>query len=151
MSPRGQHRKSRILVVEDNPADVHLVRLALDGAGVDFELKVLDNGGAALAYVRAPAPRDIPDLVVLDLNLPKNDGIEILEAMRANPDFGTVPVVILTSSRSPHERARVEALNIARQIIKPLELGEFIAIGPILKEILETERTGRPHCSGWHA
>ena len=94
MSDLQSIRKARILVVEDNYADVDLLRWSLEGSGVDCELMVIQDGAEALAYVRRlgvspPAPHD---LAVLDLNVPKHDGLEILEAMRATPAFASLPV-----------------------------------------------------------
>jgi CheY-like chemotaxis protein len=134
--------KSRILLVEDNAGDVELFRLAIRKARLDCEVTVLDDGAEALAMVRqqgkySDAP--LPDLVVLDLNVPKYDGIEILEAMRANPAYTQVRVAILSSSSSPRERGRIEQFHISRYITKPLDLDEFLAIGTILKGLLDDE------------
>lgn len=134
--------KDRILLVEDNAGDVELFRMALKKASLDCDLTVLDDGAEALALVRqqgkyADAPA--PDLVVLDLNIPKYDGIEILEAMRANPTFAKVRVAILSSSSSPRERSLIEQYRISRYITKPLDLDEFLAIGSILKELMDDE------------
>lgn len=134
------HAKCRILLVEDNAGDVELFRLALKKANLECELTVLDDGADALAMVRqqgkyADAP--VPDLVVLDLNVPKYDGLEILESMRANPPFATVRVAVLSSSSSPRERTRLEQFHVSRYITKPLDLDEFLSIGVILKELIE--------------
>lgn len=132
--------KSRILLVEDNAGDVELFRLALKKASLDCDLTVLDDGADALAMVRQQdrfAEVQPPDLVVLDLNVPKYDGLEILQAMRSNPAFAKVPVAVLSSSSSPRERSRIEQFEISRYITKPLDLDEFLGIGVILREILE--------------
>ena len=83
----------RILVIEDNPGDVELIRMALELAGVDCDLQVIDEGEGAMAYVQQPrnsSGERLPDLVLLDLNLPKHSGLEILEAIRGNPCFPRV-------------------------------------------------------------
>lgn len=130
-------RKARILVVEDNPSDVDLLRWALQGADVDFDLKVINDGGEAMAYVRRHAESEIPhDLAILDLNVPKNDGLEILEAMRSTTAFRALPVAVLTSSSSPRERTKLTALNVTRLIAKPLEFDEFMKIGYVIKQVL---------------
>jgi two-component system, chemotaxis family, response regulator Rcp1 len=139
MTARSGISQVRILLVEDNPGDVELLRLALMKAGLDCDLTVLDDGAEALELVRqqgkyADAPA--PDLAVLDLNVPKYDGIEILEAMRANPAFAHVRVAVLSSSSSPRERANIEKFHVSRYITKPLDLDEFLKIGVILKELL---------------
>lgn len=131
--------KVQILVVEDNPADVELLRRALSSAKLDYELTVLDDGAEALAYVRQQGDYsavNAPDLAVLDMNLPKHDGLEVLTAMRASPKFTEVPVAILSSSSSPRERARMEKLNLGRYLTKPPELEAFLKIGDTLKELL---------------
>lgn len=137
-----QARKPRILLLEDNPGDVNLIRLALERAGVQCELTVLDDGGEALAFVRREglyAAAVNPDLAILDLNVPKNDGMEILEAMRTSRSFAEVPVAILSSSSSPTDRANVERFNILRFITKPPDLEEFLQIGDIIKGLLAAQ------------
>ncbi|HEY1240652.1 MAG TPA: response regulator, partial [Bryobacteraceae bacterium] len=86
--------KARILVIEDNPADVELLRMALRHAGLDCELTIIDDGADALALVsrQPPASAADLDLAIIDLNLPKHGGEEILEALRANPDLTDLPV-----------------------------------------------------------
>lgn len=140
----------RILLVEDNAADAYLFRMALENAKVNFELTVLSDGAEALAFVRREgkyAESPLPDLAVMDLNLPKNDGAEVLEAVRKSTQFSTLPVVITSSSASPREQARVEQLGIARYIRKPPDLEEFLRVGPVLKQILLENRTSRASSS----
>ena len=139
----GGDRKARILVVDDNPGDVELLRMALAEAGVNCDLTVLDNGREALEFVQGrgrfgAAPP--PDLVILDLNLPRNDGTEILEAMRATESYAETPVAILSSSSSSREQAKVEGLRVKRFIVKPPDLDKYMRIGVILREVLAEER-----------
>jgi len=132
--------KIRILVVEDNPADVMLLRWALETAELDFELTVIDDGGDALAFVQQRgeyADAVAPDLAILDLNLPRNDGLEILQAIRASQAFTDLTVAILSSSSSPRERAKIDAFRVGRYIAKPTDLNEFLKIGFIVKDLLE--------------
>jgi CheY-like chemotaxis protein len=139
-------RKYQILLVEDNAADVQLLRMALKTADVDCELNVMEDGAEALALVRQRekfAGEAIPDLAVLDLNLPKNGGLEVLEAIRASQVFGRVPVAILSSSSSPRERAKIEQFGVRRFITKPLDLDEFMKIGLTLKALLEETRLAK--------
>jgi two-component system response regulator len=138
--------KPHILVIEDNPADVDLLKFALQEACVDCEVTVIDDGGDALALTRRQgkfAAIPAPDLVILDLNLPKNDGIEILEAMRRSGPFADVPIAVLSSSSSPRERAKIEKYAVCRFITKPPYLDEFLAIGTAIKELLEETRSRR--------
>ena len=139
MSVHTVGRKARILVVEDNPADVELLRLALSTANVDCDLTIIDDGGEAIAYVRQTGRHvasQVPDLAVLDLNVPKSEGVEILAAMRENPSFQNVPVAILSSAPWQRERARMDRLRVQRYIVKPPDLEEYLRIGFIIRELL---------------
>jgi len=129
----------RILLIEDSLADICLFRLALTETSLNCELIVLHDGGEALDFVHrrgkyVDAAR--PDLVILDLLLPKNSGIEVLEAIRATGDMRTVPAVVMTSVASPHDLARAEALGIASRITKPCDFKEFLKIGAVLKDLI---------------
>jgi two-component system, chemotaxis family, response regulator Rcp1 len=138
MREQGAPGKIRILVIEDNPADVDLLRRALKHAGLDCELTVIDDGADALALARNGIdPAQAPSLAIIDLNLPKHGGLEVLEQLRANPAIASLPVIILSSSSSPHERAAIERLHAARHIVKPPDLEEFLKIGWDVKELLE--------------
>jgi len=134
--------KCSILLIEDNPADVDLLQRAFVSAQLDCELTVLEDGAEALAFLRRleASGGKTPDLAVLDLNLPKNDGIEVLQAMRATKAFSRVPIAILSSSASTRERARIEQLGIGCYIIKPPDLDEFLQIGFTLKQLLAEKR-----------
>jgi CheY-like chemotaxis protein len=128
--------KNRLLVIEDNPADVDLLRRALAGAKLDCQMTVVDDGALAMALFRPGAATPVPDLAIVDLNLPKHGGIEIIAEMRANPKFAAVPVVILSSSSSPSDRSKIEKFQVRRYIVKPADLDEFMKIGPQIGEIL---------------
>jgi CheY-like chemotaxis protein len=134
MSPAD--RTNHLLVIEDNPADVDLLRRALTGAGLHCELTVIDDGAEALALFQPGNATPAPDLAVIDLNLPKHGGIEIIERMRANPTYAQVPVVVLSSSSSPRDRAKMQKFDVKRYIVKPADLEEFLNIGWQIKELL---------------
>lgn len=132
--------------MEDNTADVYLFRKALTAAGLNFELNVIEDGGSGMAFVRGErgyAGSPVPDLAVIDLSLPKEDGIQILEALRASDRFSEIPVVVTSSSTAPPPRLKQEDLRAARYIIKPPELEAFMEIGVALKEILLQSRAQR--------
>ncbi|MEO5926387.1 MAG: response regulator [Bryobacteraceae bacterium] len=132
-------RKPQILVVEDNPGDIELLQRALETADVDCELSIIDDGEEALARVQRRgkyADSSPPDLAILDLNLPKVNGQQLLAAMRQSAEFDAVPIVVLTSSSSLRERAQLDALRITRHIAKPADLDEYMKIGIELKQIL---------------
>ncbi len=136
---------ARILLVENNTADVYLFRKALLGAELNFELTVIEDGGRAMAFVRGEgeyALSPVPDLAVLDLSLPMNDGIQIMEAMRATKRLASVPVVITSSSPSPPARLKDRHLQVVRYIMKPPDLEDFLQIGWALKGILRRGPAG---------
>ena len=104
---RVNEPRFRILLVEDNAGDVYLLRKALAAAQVAFDWTVLEDGAQALAFVRGErtyAHIPIPDLVLLDLNLPKNGGLQVLTAIRQHPRLAAVPVMVTSSSQSPRDR-----------------------------------------------
>jgi chemotaxis family two-component system response regulator Rcp1 len=125
----------RILLGEDNPADVYLIRQALEENGITYSLQVAVHGGE-LMEVMTRQPSGIPDLIVLDLNLPRHEGLEVLKMIRGSRDYSRVPVVILTSSDSPKDRVAASALGADCYIRKPSGLEEFMAIGQTLKDLL---------------
>jgi CheY-like chemotaxis protein len=131
-------RKVRILLIEDNPADVELLRRAFMAARLECSLTVLEDGAEALDFLRRLEAQgeDSPDLTVLDLNLPKNDGVEVLAAMRASPAFASAPIAVLSSSSSSKERARIEQFGVGRYITKPADLDEYLGIGFVLRDLL---------------
>ena len=107
---------------------------------MDCVLTVLSDGGEALAFINEEgvyAGAQVPDLAILDLNVPKNDGLEILEAMRSSNKFAGLPVAVLSSSSSPHDRSNVERFQIRRFVTKPSNLDEFLKIGTIVKDLLK--------------
>jgi len=129
----------RVLLVEDNPGDVCILRIALKQAAVDCELTVLKDGEEALTYVRRAAKyadAECPDLAILDMTLPKHDAAEILTAMRSSEKMSHVRAVIMTSLASPQELTRVRKLGIEAEIVKPGNLDDFLQVGVLLKSIL---------------
>ncbi|MEP7353182.1 MAG: response regulator [Acidobacteriota bacterium] len=129
----------RILVVDDNEADVYLLRQALKKAGVNCELTIIEDGSEGLAFSSGQGKYSggpIHDLAVIDLNLPMHGGDDILKRMRENQHLEHVPVVIWTSSATSLERAKVEAMGITRFMTKPMDLEDFMRIGEAVKEVL---------------
>jgi CheY-like chemotaxis protein len=127
----------RILLIEDEPSFVYLLRRALDAERFRYDLIVLDDGAKALAVVRKqrrPEPARPPALIVMDLHVPKEDGIEILKAIRSNAELADLPVAVLSSSVSPEEKKRVAAFN-ATFISKPGDLDAFLNLGRRIKQM----------------
>lgn len=130
----------RLLLIEDNPADVELLRYVLDCAEVHCDLTVINDGGEALEFVQRRGKysnAQAPDLAIVDLNLPMYDGMEILEAMRGSQVFSGVPVVVMSSSSSPSDRARIEGLHAGRYITKPPDLDGYMRVGIMVKQLLD--------------
>ena len=121
-----------ILLVEDNPDDVELTRLAFDEAKIANQLAVVGDGAEALDYLFARGrfadrdPADLPSLVLLDLNLPKVDGREVLQAIRANEATRALPVVVLTTSTEPFDVEATYALGVNSYIQKPVDFEQFV-------------------------
>jgi two-component system, chemotaxis family, response regulator Rcp1 len=135
----------RIFVAEDNPADVDLLRRSLEEHGAAYRLDVASDGAEALHLVEVFLQSAIPDLILLDLNLPKHDGIEILKRVRRHRRLDSVPVIVLTSSDSPKDRMSAMELGITRYLRKPSSLEEVMAIGAIINEVLAaTAMTSAP-------
>lgn len=126
---QGSGRALSILLVEDNPADVRLVREALRDCRDPVHLAVAGDGVEAMAYLRREAPHaevKRPDLVLLDLNLPRKDGREVLAEMKADPALGAIPVIVFTSSNAAVDVRRAYELHASCYVRKPIGLDEFL-------------------------
>jgi chemotaxis family two-component system response regulator Rcp1 len=124
-------RPVEILLVEDSPADIALTEEALEDSKLWNKLHVVTDGEAAMDFLRktgtyASAPT--PDLILLDLNLPKKNGREVLAELRADPRFTHLPVVIMTVSRDEQDVFESYRLHANCYIKKPVEFGEFITV-----------------------
>jgi chemotaxis family two-component system response regulator Rcp1 len=120
-----------VLLVEDNPGDVRLTREALRDSLVPNSLSVVHDGEQAVLFLRregkyAGAPR--PDIILLDFNLPKRDGGEVLEVIKADGDLRKIPVVVLTTSQAARDIQRAYDLHANCYITKPLDLDRFMAV-----------------------
>jgi two-component system, chemotaxis family, response regulator Rcp1 len=129
--PAPAGRPIEILLVEDNPGDVRLTIEALRESKVHNNLHVAKDGVDALAFLRreqgyANAIR--PDLILLDLNLPRKDGREVLAEIKADPLLKTIPVVVLTTSRAEQDVLRTYELQANCYISKPVDLDQFISV-----------------------
>ncbi|WP_242006713.1 response regulator [Aerolutibacter ruishenii] len=121
-----------ILLVEDNPDDVELTRIAFREAKIANALTVVSDGAEALDYLFARGahagrnPAELPSIVLLDLNLPKVNGREVLQAIRANEATKTLPVVVLTTSAEPFDVETSYALGVNSYIQKPVDFEQFV-------------------------
>jgi len=130
-----------ILVAEDNPADVYLIREALREYAVECTIRVAADGQELLGLISADNP-EVPDLIILDLNLPRHDGIEILQRIKQTSEFAHTRVVVLTSSDSPRDRKRATELGATRYLCKPSSLEQFLALGAVFRDLLATGARG---------
>ena len=120
-----------ILLVEDNPGDVRLTQEVLKEGKVHNSLSIVENGVQALSFLRKEneykdAPT--PDLILLDLNLPKKDGREVLLDIKKDPELKKIPVVVLTTSQAEEDILKVYDLNANCYVSKPVDLGQFIDV-----------------------
>ena len=136
---------ARILVIEDNGSDVFLLERALNKQDFRFELVHLLNGGEALAFIRRQGSYEgaaIPNLILVDLNLSKYTGEDILREIRSARHLGGVPVCVWSSSRSRRDEALLKDLGVTQFITKPSGLDQFMEIGKIIKDMLPGPRAG---------
>jgi CheY-like chemotaxis protein len=138
--------KSRIVIIEDNPGDVLLIRKALDEIGLAYEMTRFEDGPEAIQALcpESGAPEFTPDVIVLDLNLPRSDGVDVLRHIRQASCLGDVPVAILTSSESPADSRKARDLGADRYILKPAELEAFFAqVGGGIKDLVQEAEARR--------
>jgi CheY-like chemotaxis protein len=119
----------QILLVEDSPGDVSLTREALKSARVANDLNVVEDGESALRYLRAEGEHGgakAANLVLLDLNLPKMNGSEVLEAIKGDPALRHIPVIVLTTSADEEDILRSYQLHANAYVTKPVAFGDFL-------------------------
>lgn len=127
----SEHARINVLLVEDDPGDVLITREALTEGKVLHHLHVVDNGEAAVAFLRrqdpyAGAPR--PDLILLDLNLPRLDGREVLGIIKGDADLRQIPVVVLTTSTAEEDVLRSYDLHANAYVGKPVDFDAFLSV-----------------------
>jgi chemotaxis family two-component system response regulator Rcp1 len=132
-------------LIEDNPADAELVHQALEAHDVDCDLQVITDGDRAVRHIHAlgSGPGDCPDLVIVDLNLPKRSGREVLQMMAHCARCRDTTVVVLSSSDAPKDRGDSADLGASHYLRKPLHLEEFLSLGAIFKALLENAQHAR--------
>lgn len=117
-----------VLLVEDDPGDVLLIREAFNEQKVGNVLSVVSDGVQALEYVRGEgefAERERPDLILLDLNLPRKNGTEVLAEIKTDPELGTIPVIVLTTSEAEEDVLRSYQAHANAYISKPVDFDRF--------------------------
>jgi CheY-like chemotaxis protein len=153
MSNNGKSgRIVEILLIDDDPDDVELAREALDDIEVGHHLTVVENGVEAMAYLRAEGDFQHaiqPDLILLDLKMPKKNGLEVLTEIKADEELRRIPVIVLTSSDAPDDILEAYDLQASCYITKPADLEEFERVMGLIKDFCLTivrlpPRTLRP-------
>ena len=132
----------KVLLAEDNPGDIFLVKEALAQHHITHEMYVVRDGGEAFAFVSRMGGSDgdpCPDIVLLDLNLPKVDGPEILIEIRKHPECAHTPVIVMSSSDTNKDRDRMDALGVTCYFRKPSDLDEFLQLGDLVKKVVEED------------
>ena len=128
-----------ILLVEDNPADAGLVRMALEEHELAGQVILATDGARAIEFIDGldAQPADCPDLIIIDLNLPRRSGREVLASVRRSASCKQVPVAILSSSDAAQDKADAARLGASRYIRKPSRLADFLELGVIFKAMLD--------------
>jgi CheY-like chemotaxis protein len=130
-----------VLLVEDDPGDVLLIEEAFEHNKVRNTLHHVADGEEALAFLRREGPyadAARPDLVLLDLNLPRKDGREVLEEVKADPDLRTIPVVVLTTSEAEEDILRSYDLHANAYVTKPVDFDRFIEVVRLIDDFFVT-------------
>lgn len=137
-----QTRTVRVFLAEDNRADVYLVEIALKEHQIPFALRLVEDGDEALRIVeRFGEEEPVPDIALLDLNLPRQEGDQIVCRLRQHPRCGSIPIVIMTSSDSERDRAMAKTYN-AVFFSKPADLAGFLELGSLVKELCNGKAAG---------
>ena len=124
-------RQVEILLVEDDPGDVLMTREAFADYKVRNQLHVVSDGADAMAFLRQEgdyADRPRPDLILLDLNLPRMDGRQVLEAIKSDPELSSIPVVVLTTSEAEDDVLRSYSLHANAYVTKPVDFEQFVNV-----------------------
>ncbi len=135
----------RVLLAEDNPGDVMLVRDALQQQSMNFELLVVDDGDKIRSFLNnAAADHPGPDVLLLDLNLPRLEGPDMFRLLRDHPCCCDAPLIVITSSDSPRDRAWTEEFRVAHFFRKPSNYDGFMKLGELVLGVLKTDRYDGP-------
>lgn len=121
----------RILIVEDNPADIRLTKVAIQKSEIGCQLDVVTDGVEAMNFLKKfgkYSKVDLPDLILLDLNLPKKNGLEVLKEIKEDEDLKRIPVVVLTISSNEEDLIKAYNLHVNSYINKPLDVREFYTV-----------------------
>src|SRR5688572_15482049 len=126
----------RVLVVEDNPTDVMVLQRAIREQGLRVDVVVMEDGEKAIDYLENCREENVPHLVVIDINLPKRDGIDVLRKCRFRPALAQTKTLVFTSSDEPSDHNRSELLGVDAYMRKPLRLDDFAAVVDTIRKLL---------------
>lgn len=130
-----QNRPIEVLLVEDNPGDVRLTRETFTESGARARLHVVGDGVEALAFLRRQGPYTgaaRPDMILLDLNMPRMDGREVLTEIKRDPDLRRIPVIVLTTSQTERDILKSYDLQANSYITKPVDLDHFLTVVKVI-------------------
>ena len=130
-----------VLLVEDNRADILLVREALSEHGLNHELHVVKDGAEAIQFLvkmGRPDGPPCPDVILLDMNLPKADGSQVLTAFRKRPECAHTPVIVVSSSDAPKDKDIMKDLGVNHYFRKSSEFDEYMKLGAVVKQVLKS-------------
>lgn len=130
-------RSINVLIVEDNRADIRLVQEVLKEGKIYIDLNIVENGIEAMAYLRKQDKyKDVnaPDVVLLDLNMPKKNGFEVLEEMKEDENLRRIPVIVMTISKAEEDILKSYNLHANAYIVKPVEFNQFIEAVKSIKD-----------------
>lgn len=134
-----------ILYAEDEANDVLFFELALKKASLPYALVAVPDGAEAIEYLAAEEQHSVPDLVLLDINMPKRSGLEVLEWIRQQPRFESVPVLMLTSSSRPEDMEKAQGLGANDYLLKPSDPLKLVEVVAILRERWLSRSIGAPN------
>jgi chemotaxis family two-component system response regulator Rcp1 len=137
MNPQQTPRPIHILMVEDDPADVRLTREALKNKKVLTTMDTVEDGLEAMAYLHkegAYADKSLPDLILLDLNMPRMDGREVLLELKNDPGLRRIPVIVLTTSEGEEDILSAYEMNANCYITKPVDWKQFIRVVELIED-----------------
>lgn len=130
-----------ILLIEDNIGDVIMIQQALEESEFLFNLNTVHNGEIALAYLKQYEEIPVPDLILLDINLPRKDGFQVLEEIKRIDSLKEVPVIIVTSSSDNEDKLTAESLGARGFLTKPINYQEYMAqLREIMNRVLNVEK-----------
>lgn len=134
MSERARNRPLDFLLVEDDEDHAILVRRTLERQPATRAVRHMADGEAAMEYLHDAPSRGLPDVILLDLNLPRAGGLEVLARIKRDPRLATIPVVVLTTSRAEGDRARAYAEHANSYLVKPIDFVQFVRMVQVLSD-----------------